>query len=61
MLHLKVQGSLDLQIVIVLVLNTPLLGFSSVGSSIAALSSLVLVLSGSVLLEFVASCGTALD
>ena len=41
-LHLKVRGSLDLRIVIVMVLNTPLLGFSSAGS-IAALSSWVLV------------------
>ena len=41
--------------VIVLVLNMPLLGFSSLGSATTVLSSLVSVSSGSTLFEFVAS------
>ena len=40
-LHLNVQGSLDLRIVIVLVLNTPLLGLSSVGVMVSGLPSLL--------------------
>ena len=57
----KLRGSLDLQMVIVFVLNTPLLGFSSLGSTNAALLSLISVSSGGILFEFVASGSTALD